>query len=228
MEVKLTEVMTLPLPETGSLTLASGARNEVMKSLRNADVLALGPGLSRVPETMSLIQNLCKETRVPKVVDADGLNALAADRRILTHLGPRTILTPHPGEMARLMGCSISDVQSRRVDVAQDFAKEKGVVLVLKGAPTVVADPQGMVYINSTGNSGLATGGTGDVLTGAIAGFLAQGMDSIDAAVLGVYVHGLAGDMAAAALGEVGMLARDVLGHLPKAIQQLDEMRENT
>jgi len=224
MEVKLTEVMTRPLPETESLTLASEARDEIMGLLNDADVAALGPGLSRVPETVSLVQSLCKEIRIPKVIDADGLNALAEDRDVLTELGPGTILTPHPGEMARLMGCSVADVQSDRIGVAQNFAKERGVVLVLKGAPTVIADPQGTVYLNTTGNPGLASGGTGDVLTGAIAGFLAQGLDLADAAILGVYVHGLAGDMAAMTQGEVGMLAGDVLHHLPTAIQQLNDM----
>lgn len=223
MEVKLTEVMTRPLPETESLSLASVARDEIMELVGGLDAVALGPGLSRDPETVSLIQELCRGIHIPKVIDADGLNALAEDRDILKDLGSQAILTPHPGEMSRLMGCSISDIQSDRIGVAQRFAEENGVVLVLKGAPTVAADPQGMVYINSTGNSGLASGGTGDVLTGAIAGFLAQGLDAIDAAILGVYVHGLAGDLAAIAQGEAGMLAGDVLRHLPVAIQRLNE-----
>ena len=123
--------------------------------------------------------------------------------------------------MARLVGCSIPDVESDRIGIAQKFAEENGVILVLKGAPTVIADPQGMVYLNSTGNPGLASGGTGDVLTGAIAGFLSQGLDETEAAILGVYVHGLAGDLAAAVQGEAGMLAGDVLHQLPAAIQQL-------
>jgi len=120
-----------------------------------------------------------------------------------------------------LMGCSISHVQSDRIGVARNFAKENGVVLVLKGAPTVIADPQGTAYLNTTGNPGLASGGTGDVLTGAIVGFLAQGLDIADAAILGVYVHGLAGDLAAKTCGEAGMIAGDVLHHLPRAIQEL-------
>ncbi|MFC1713947.1 NAD(P)H-hydrate dehydratase [Candidatus Poribacteria bacterium] len=221
MEVKLTEVMTRPLPETESQSLASEARDEIMDLVDGLDVVALGPGLSRDPETVSLVRQLCREIRIPKVIDADGLNALAEDRDVLKDLSSQTILTPHPGEMARLMGCSISDVQSDRIGVAQDFAKENGIVLVLKGVPTVTTDPLGMVYLNSTGNPGLASGGTGDVLTGAIAGLLAQGLDAIDAAILGVYVHGLAGDLAAEAQGEAGMLAGDVLRHLPAAIQQL-------
>ncbi len=225
MEVKLTEVMTRPLPETESQSLAFRARDEIMDLVDGLDVVALGPGLSRSPETVSLVQQLCREIQIPKVIDADGLNALAEDRDVLKDLAPQTILTPHPGEMARLMGCSISDVQSDRIGVAQDFAKENEIVLVLKGAPTVTADPQGMVYLNSTGNPGLASGGTGDVLTGAIAGFIAQGLDVIDAAILGVYVHGLAGDLAAEAQGEAGMLAGDVLRHLPAAIQRLSAGR---
>jgi len=221
MEVKLTEVMTRPLPETDFQSLASDAWDTIMALLDGIDVVALGPGLSTVPETVALVQSLCGEIHVPKVIDADGLNALAADKDSLRGLGADTILTPHPGEMARLMGCSISDVQSDRIGAAQSFAGEYGIILVLKGAPTVIADPDGTVYLNSTGNPGLASGGTGDVLTGAIAGFLAQGLSAIDAAVLGVYIHGLAGDLAAAAQGEAGMLAGDVLNNLPGAILRL-------
>ncbi len=221
MEAKLTEVMTLPLPETESQTLAGDAFDGIMEALCSADVIALGPGLSRKSETVSLVQRLCREIRIPKVVDADGLNALSEDRNILRKLGSQTVLTPHPGEMARLMDCSISDVESNRIETARHFARKHSVVLVLKGAPTVTADAQGNVYVNTTGNSGMASGGTGDVLTGAIAGFIAQGMSVVDAAVLGVYVHGLAGDLAAMDQGEAGMLAGDVLHHLPPAIQQL-------
>ena len=221
MEVKLTEAMTLPLPETESLSLGIKAHDEIIDSLDGTNVVALGPGLSRNTETVSLVQKLCREIHIPKVIDADGLNALAEDRNILKDLGPQTVLTPHPGEMARLMECSVSDVQSHRIDIAQKFASENGVVLVLKGAPTVIADPQGTAYLNSTGNPGLASGGTGDVLTGAIAGLLAQGLGVKDAAILGVYIHGLAGDLAAMTRGEAGMLAGDVLQHLPAAIQQL-------
>ena len=221
MEVKLTEVMTLPLPETEHLSLGIDAYDEIMDSLDGVNVVALGPGLSRNPVTAALIQSLCREIHIPKVIDADGLNALAEDRSTLKDLGSRAVLTPHPGEMARLMGCSISDVQSDRIGVAQKFASENGVVLVLKGAPTVTADTQGIAYINGTGNPGLASGGTGDVLTGAIAGLLAQGLDVKSAAILGVYIHGLAGDLAAITRGEAGMLAGDVLQHLPAAIQQL-------
>ena len=223
MEMKLTEVMTRPLSETESQTIASAARDEIIELLSGADVVALGPGLSREPETVSLVQNLCKEIRIPKVIDADGLNALAESKDILNELGPQTILTPHPGEMARLMGCSITDVQSNRIEVARDFAKEHCVVLVLKGAPTVTANPDGTAYLNTTGNQGLASGGTGDVLTGTIAGLIAQGVSVTDAAVLGVYLHGLAGDLAAMKQGEAGMLAGDVLHHLPKAIRQLSK-----
>jgi NAD(P)H-hydrate epimerase len=221
MEEKLTEVMTLPLPETESQSLSGSARDEIMALEDGFDVMALGPGLSRNPETVSLIQRLCRETDIPKVIDADGLNALSENRDILKELGPRAVLTPHPGEMARLMGRSIPDVESDRIGVAQKFAKENGVVLVLKGAPTVIADPHGMAYLNSTGNPGMASGGVGDVLTGIIAGFLSQGLDAVEAAILGVYVHGLAGDLAAAAQGEAGMLAGDILQQLPTAIYQL-------
>lgn len=221
MEVKLTEAMTRPLPETESLTLSMSAKDEIIKMVENANAVAIGPGLSRHPETASLIQSLCKDIGIPKVIDADGLNALSDAQNILKELGPNTVLTPHPGEMARLTANSTIQIQSDRINIAQNFAKKNGIVLVLKGAPTVTADPQGNVFINTTGNPGLASGGTGDVLTGAIAGFIAQGLNVMDAAVLGVYIHGLAGDLAAIKHGEAGMLAQDVISKLPEAIQKL-------
>jgi len=221
MEIKLTEAMTKPLPETEQQTLSHQAKEEIKGFIESADVVALGPGLSRNPETVSLVQDLCKEIRIPKVIDADGLNALADNKAILEKLGQNTILTPHPGEMARLVGRSISDIQSDRIEISRNFAVENSVILVLKGAPTIIAAPDGTIYLNTTGNPGMASGGTGDVLTGAITGLIAQGLSLTDAAVLGVYIHGLAGDMAAAQKGEAGMLAGDVLENLPQAMKRL-------
>jgi hydroxyethylthiazole kinase-like uncharacterized protein yjeF len=218
MEVKLTEAMTLPLPETSYQTLSIKAYDRIMQMVNGTDVVAIGPGLSRNPETIELVQKLCKDINIPKVIDADGLNALAEDKSCLWELGKQTVLTPHPGEMARLIGKTISDVQSDRINIAIDFAKEYGVILVLKGVPTVIAEPNGEAYLNATGNPGMASGGTGDVLTGTIAGFLAQGLDAKSSAILGVYIHGLAGDLASIDKGEAGLIAGDLIGFLPKAI----------
>ncbi|MEK7396826.1 MAG: NAD(P)H-hydrate dehydratase [Candidatus Poribacteria bacterium] len=221
MEVKLTEAMTLPLPETSHQTLSIRAYDKIMQMVNGTDVVAIGPGLSRNPETMELVRKLCKGINIPKVIDADGLNALAEDKNCLSELGKQTVLTPHPGEMARLIGKTISDVQSDRINIAIDFAKEYGVILVLKGVPTVIAEPNGEAYLNTTGNPGMASGGTGDVLTGTIAGFLAQGLDAKNSAILGVYVHGLAGDLASIDKGEAGLIAGDLIDFLPKAIKKV-------
>jgi len=221
MEIKLTEAMTLPLPETQYQTLSLQSYDIIMQMIDKFDVVAIGPGLSRNRETIALVQKLCKDIHIPKVIDADGLNALAEDKNSLNELDEKTILTPHPGEMSRLIGKTTSDVQSDRINVAVNFAKEYGVTLVLKGVPTVVAYPNGEAYLNTTGNPGMASGGTGDVLTGTIAGFLAQGLNEKDSAILGVYIHGLAGDLASIDRGECGLIAGDLIDFLPRAIKKL-------
>ena len=218
MEGKLTEVMTVPLPETDMQSLALQAKTKIFDFLERANVVAIGPGISRNPQTIELIHQLSVEIKLPKVIDADGLNALAEKRELLDQLDSQTILTPHPGEMARLLNCSLQEVESNRIGVAQQFAQKHNLTLVLKGVPTIVASASGEVYINSTGNPGMATAGMGDVLTGAIAGLLAQGLNPVDTAVLGVYLHGLAGDIAAETVGESGLIAGDVLKMLPKTL----------
>jgi NAD(P)H-hydrate epimerase len=218
MEEKLTEVMTIPLPETDAQSLALEAKTKIFDFLEKADVAAIGPGLSRNPQTVELIHQLSVEIELPKVIDADGLNALSEKRELLDRLDSQTILTPHPGEMARLLNCSPQEVESDRIGTAQNLAEKHGLTLVLKGVPTIIASDSSEVYINSTGNPGMATAGMGDVLTGAIAGLLAQGLAPVDAAVLGVYLHGLAGDVAAEIVGESGLIAGDVLKVLPKTL----------
>lgn len=220
MEEKLTEVMTVPLPETDVQSLSIDAKAKIFSFLERANVVAIGPGLSRNPETVELIHQLCTEIQLPKVIDADGLNALSEKRELLDQLNAQTILTPHPGEMARLLSSTPQVVESDRIGVAQQFAQQHGVTLVLKGAPTIIADASGDVYINSTGNPGMATAGMGDVLTGAIAGLLAQSLSPVDAAVLGVYLHGLAGNIAAQKVGEYGLLAGDALSALSEVVKE--------
>ena len=220
LEVKLTEVMTLSLPETAEGSLALEAKSHIIEAVeRTKSVLAIGPGLSQYPETVTLVHSLIQETDTPTVIDADGINALSKSKAILSSLSPQTVLTPHPGEMARLIGGSVEALERDRIGIAQRFAQAHNVTLVLKGAPTVVAGGNGEVWINSTGNAGMATGGMGDVLTGLIAGLIAQKVSPFNAAVLGVYLHGLAGDIVAESIGMHGLMAGDVLNHVPKAIE---------
>jgi NAD(P)H-hydrate epimerase len=220
LESKLTEVMSLPLRETDEGTLTLDAGSQILEFVvRTRSILAIGPGLSQHPETVALVHNLIRESDCPIVIDADGLNALAKSKELLSSLRSQTVLTPHPGEMARLIDGTVPEVERDRIGIAQRFAQEHNVTLVLKGAPTVIASGNGAVWINSTGNPGMATGGMGDVLTGVIAGLIAQKTSSHDAAVLGVYLHGLAGDIAAESIGAHGLMARDVLEALPTAVK---------
>ena len=226
-EVKLSEVMTLPLPETDAGSIAESAVLQILEfAEKTKSVLAVGPGLSQHPETVALVHRLVKVNSeqglgLQMVVDADGLNALAQTTELISLLGSGAVLTPHPGEMARLTNTSIPTLEADRIRTAEKFANQYGVTLVLKGAPTVTADPNENIWINSTGNPGMATAGMGDVLTGIIAGLAAQNVPSETAAVLGVYLHGLAGDIAAKKLGLHGLIASDVLRAVPKAISTL-------
>ncbi|HWR10083.1 NAD(P)H-hydrate dehydratase [Sporomusa sp.] len=215
--VKLTEIMTKPLVETLAGTIGQGAVPEIIELASGNDVLAIGPGLGGQEETLAAVRAVVAAAECPLVIDADALNALVGYTDILVDCSALPVLTPHPGEMARLTGLSIEAVNADRVRVARQAAGEWGSIVVLKGARTVVAFPDGEVYINTSGNAGMATGGTGDALTGIIAGLIAQGLSSHDAAVAGVYVHGLAGDVAAAA-GMVGMAATDLIKAVPAAL----------
>jgi ADP-dependent NAD(P)H-hydrate dehydratase / NAD(P)H-hydrate epimerase len=218
------EYMTEPLDEAPDGTLAAGAVDRVLGF--DADVLAVGPGLGQSPSVRAVVGALVERTRVPLVLDADGLNAFAGDAgRLVGRAGVPIVVTPHPGEMARLTGASIDDVQSRRLDVARDFATTHGVHVVLKGHRTIVASPDGKLSINMTGNPGMATGGTGDVLTGAIAAWIGQLRDVDAATKLAVYLHGLAGDLSEAEEGEVGMIAGDVAARLGEAVLDLTGRR---
>jgi NAD(P)H-hydrate epimerase len=193
------------------LTLAEGKQ-----------ALAIGPGLGLGEETSDLIRRLVQDSALPMIIDADGLAALSGHTHLLDcQTGRQTILTPHPGEMARLTGLSVAEIQADRFTVARDFAVRYHVVLVLKGARTLVASPDGQVHVNSTGHAGLASGGMGDVLTGLIGSLLAQGLTALDAATLGAYLHGLAADRLLATFGDAGLLATDVIYELPAARQAL-------
>ena len=217
---KLTEVMTTPLPETPQRSLSLKALPELLSLIERVTVVAIGPGLSQQRETKECVRRLLPRLTKPTVVDADALNALAEDLSVLKRLTLPVIVTPHPGEMGRLIRLSASDVQRDRERIAKEFATTQRVVVVLKGHRTVVANVDGELYVNDTGNPGMATGGMGDVLTGVIAGLLGQGLSLFDAARLGVYLHGLAGDLAAEEIGEVGLIASDALDRIPEALEQ--------
>ena len=214
---RFTEVMMKPFPETSSGTLSVKASKPISDFLKTQNVLAVGPGLSGNPETQALVRKVATACKKPMVIDADGLNALVGKVNLLSKLKAPAILTPHPGEFVRLFGGKIPKTETERTSRARLIAKKFKVILVLKGHRTVVASPSGDVFINPTGNPGMATGGSGDVLTGVIAALLGQRLKPFDAARIGVYVHGLAGDLAKKKFGEISLQAGDLIDYLPKA-----------
>ncbi len=232
MEVKLTCVMTLPLPETPSGTISGAAKSKILNFSEQCDVIVIGPGLSLEPETRALVIDLIKEVKRPIVLDADGLNAIQGELSLLKNINQDIILTPHPGELARLMNLTSSEIQCNRKDVAKEFittvnqynnetcCKEKDTILVLKGNKTVVINHSN-IYINNTGNPGMASGGSGDVLSGIIGALIAQGFTPFSAAQLAVYIHGRAGDLAAKQKGEVSMIATDIIDYLSNVFIEL-------
>ncbi len=214
--VKLTEAMTLPLDSENLKQALSKMQEQIAKS----DAVGIGPGLGKGPLVLPSLQ-MALESGKPVVIDADGLNVLSEHIDILKEKKGPVVLTPHPGEMSRLCGRPLAEVQENRTELAVAFAQKYGVTLLLKGKDTVIASPRGEVHQNPTGNSGMASGGMGDVLTGMIASLLGQGMDDYQAAVLGAFLHGLAGDLAEIELGAFGMLAGDVVKKIPHAIKAL-------
>jgi hydroxyethylthiazole kinase-like uncharacterized protein yjeF len=222
MEAKLTEVMTIPLAEGAAGFVGEDAYTNITTLSLQSDIVAIGPGLGRHEETLSLVRQVIKNVERPLVIDADALYALIGHTSILLEAKSMPILTPHPGEMARLVGLTADEVNQDRIYIARQAAIEWGSIIILKGARTVVAFPDGEVYINSSGNAGMATGGAGDVLTGVIAGLIGQGLSSHEAALAGVYIHGLAGDIVARS-GMIGMIASDIIKALPAAIFGIQE-----
>ena len=206
---------TIPLPADDEGRIAGAAEAILLKAAQDNDVLAIGPGLGRSAQLDGLVANIVRQVKIPTVVDADGLNALGAKPQ-----AKGAILTPHPGEFARLLGTDTGHVQSRRRELAAEFAKKHQAIVVLKGEATIVTDGD-RIYQNNTGNPGMATGGTGDVLTGIIAALIGQGLEAFDAAQLAVYLHGWAGDMARDELGEISLTALDLLSFLPQAFRRL-------
>jgi len=218
------EVMTEPLEETeiGSISLRALGYGHVDALAKDKTVLAVGPGISRHNETAEFVRTVVKKFKTPMVLDADGLNAFEGRAAELKGEGRTLVLTPHPGEMSRLTGLSTADVQKDRIAVARAFSREHNVILVLKGHRTLVADPSGAIWVNPTGNPGMATGGTGDILTGMTSGLIAQHpAEAIAAVRAAVYLHGLSGDVARETMGEYSLTATDLLGALPEALRRV-------
>lgn len=226
---RVTEEMILLLPDAGDGTLSEKAAGTILDFLNEkADVLAIGPGIGVTAEIRRLMKTLVQHSTAPLVIDADGLNSLQGEREFLSKSKAPVIVTPHPGEMARLLSdkpgkttVKIMDIEKDRINVALSFAKKTSTYIVLKGVPTIVAEPSKRAYVNLTGNPGMATAGAGDILTGIISGFLSQGLKALDASILGVYVHGLAGDIASTEKGTYSLIATDIIDSLPAAFHSL-------
>jgi len=209
------ESITIPLQEMRKGVIGINQIAGIIEAASKCEVLAVGPGCGETPELGETVKRLLSDLTIPIILDADALNVMAKDLTILRHKQGPVIVTPHIGEMSRLTRLSVEHILAHPIFTARDFAKEWGVITVLKGARTVIALPTGEIYINITGNSGMATAGSGDVLTGIIAGFIAQGLKPEDAAIVGVFVHGYSGDVVASRIGEHGLLAGDLIEQLP-------------
>ena len=225
LSVKLTEIMVHGLLERMPGVLGGGAVNDILQRAAKADVLALGPGLGTSESTSQVIREVLAKTETPVVLDADGLTAVADHTELLHEMQAPKVLTPHPGELSRLTGLSAKEINADRIGVATKYAKEWNCVLVVKGAPTIVASPEGDIYINSTGCSAMATGGSGDVLTGIIASLAGQEISLLEAAVCGVYVHGVAGTLATA--GAPGLAAGEMSAYVPQVVQNIKNKQKN-
>lgn len=217
----LAESVTIPLEDNGNGYLTENCANQVLDRMKHISAAAVGPGMSLNADTCEVVYKIIESSDIPLVLDADALNAVSKDTSILKKLKTEAVITPHPGEMSRLAGITIEDVQNNRIETAREFAARWKMVTVLKGSRTVVAVPDGTVYVNVTGNPGMATAGAGDVLTGVITGLIGQGVKPADAAVAGVYLHGLAGDIVAKMKGVHGLIAGDLVGSLPYAVRQV-------
>ena len=214
-------IMTLPLNETAEQSLAMTGYKHIQKNFHKFNAIAIGPGLSQHTSTQKLIRRIIETSPIPLIIDADALNALAGHCPILKKTKTAKILTPHTGEMARLIKKNSAYIQSNRKTVAGQFSNQCHCTLVLKGAQTVVAQFGKKIYTNTkSGNAGMATAGSGDVLTGMIAAFVAQGLGAFDAAKFGVFLHGRAGDLAARAKTQTSMIAEDIIDYIPKALKK--------
>ena len=216
------ELMCRGLAETPEITIAAEALPAIEALLGTSSVCAIGPGMSRYREAGTIMQFVLEHTGIPVLIDADGLNSLQDNTNILSRRQVPVVLTPHPGEMARLTGLSIGEIQRQRLKVAREYSQRWGVILVLKGHNTIVSTASGEIYLNPTGNPGMATAGSGDVLSGIISGLMCQGLSPLNATVAGVYIHGRAGDRGAQIKGQRGLVAGDLIDHLPVVLYELE------
>lgn len=221
MEVKLTEVMTYPVNDKGTGYFTLEAYNEVADFVRDKDVIVMGPGLSQEPETAALVRKLYQQVDKPFVIDADGINAFQGHIDLLKRVKRQTVLTPHPGELARLMGTTAKAVNEDRIEAGRRCVADTGANLILKGARTVIFSEKGDLYINPTGNPALAKGGSGDILTGFVGGALSQGYSAVEASILGAYLHGYIADTWTERNTDVDLLAGDLLGGLGEALRDI-------
>jgi NAD(P)H-hydrate epimerase len=228
LEVKCTEAMTAPVPETAAHGFASGAEKPILDLALGRDAVAAGPGIGRCEETLALVRRIAGQIERPLVLDADGLLAFVDAAALLQARAAPTVLTPHPGEAAALLACSPAEVNRDRPSAARTLAEQTGAVVVLKGAATVTAEPGGRCAVNASGGPILATGGTGDVLTGVVVGLLAQGIAAFEAGALGAFVHGWASDRLALRCGTSGVLAGDLAAEIPAAVTSLRESLTDT
>ena len=223
METRLIEAITVPLPELKKGVVGISDIEKIIKTMKESSVIAVGPGSGQTRELEEVLRNIFEEATIPMVLDADALNSLAHKLDMLKLLKSTAVLTPHIGEMARLINIPVEAIQRNKIQIAMEFAQKWKVILILKGARTLVASPDGRVFINTTGNPGMATAGSGDVLTGIVTGFLAQGIQPLDAAMAAVYIHGAAGDRAATRIGEYGLMAGDIVLEISHAIKEIVE-----
>ena len=215
------EVITVPLPETANGTLSLKAKKSILYLLEGKSVVAIGPGISTDAETVALIGELLPLIKCPLVLDADALYALSLHKNWLKGLSPETVLTPHPKEMSRLTGMPTEEIQKNRISTTSKFSSEHSLTLLLKGSPSLIGLDNGSIVINPTGNAGMATGGSGDVLTGIIAGLLAQGLSASQASIAGTYMHGQAGDQFSESESQTTLIASDLLRCLPETLKRI-------
>ncbi|MDD4171664.1 MAG: NAD(P)H-hydrate dehydratase [Syntrophomonas sp.] len=222
LDASVMEVMSRPLPETSAACISLEALPALENLLGTISVCAIGPGMSRYREANAILRFVLENSGVPILIDADGINALEGDAAILKDRQIPIVITPHPRELSRLTGLTVEDIQHNRLEIACQYATSWGVTVVLKGHNTVIACPSGEVFINSSGNPGMATAGSGDVLSGIIVGLIAQGLTPKNAAIAGVYLHGCSGDKAAAIKGQRGLMAGDLIKYLPYILRELE------
>lgn len=223
LSIKLTEAIIRPVKDKDTGHFILNSLEEIKDIIKDMDILAIGPGMGVDEKRIKLVKNVLLTFQKPVVLDADGINCISkGEPNILLKRKATTIITPHPGELSRLIGVKIKDIQKNRIKYSKYVSNKYNIITVLKGADTIVSNPKGDTFTNNTGNPGMATAGSGDVLTGVIASFLSQRIEPYEAAILGVYCHGLAGDLAKMNKGEYGMIARDILEDIPNSIKQIE------